>query len=99
MRPAFFENQGPPFLVSSRHVIFDRPSRHFPDRIEIELHVDADNMVRSTAFSIPLCRQGRSLWRAGPDSSGNIDPATIELDRNALPASVVCRAGHPVPSR
>lgn len=31
----------------------DEPSRHFPDRIEIELHIDPDGMAQSTGFSIP----------------------------------------------
>ncbi|MBL8409329.1 MAG: serine protease, partial [Candidatus Accumulibacter sp.] len=32
------------FLVTSRHVLLDKPSRHFPNRIEIELHIDPDNL-------------------------------------------------------
>ena len=32
----FFERDGRLFLVTSRHVLFDEPSKHFPDRIEIE---------------------------------------------------------------
>ena len=58
----FFEREGRPFLVTSRHVLIDEPSKHFPDRIEIELHVEADNMARSTGFSIPLYRDGKSIW-------------------------------------
>jgi hypothetical protein len=36
--------------------MIDEPSRHFPDRIEIELHVDPDNLGESTGFLIPLYR-------------------------------------------
>ncbi len=75
------------FLVTSRHVMFDEPSQHFPDRIEIELHTEADNLARSTGFSIPLYRDGRSLWRQALDKAGEIDVAVIELDRGALPAT------------
>ncbi|TVP90507.1 MAG: serine protease [Thioalkalivibrio sp.] len=74
------------FLVTSRHVMFDEPSGHFPDRIEIELHTDAGNLARSTGFSIPLYRHGQSLWRQALDKAGEIDVALIELDRGALPA-------------
>lgn len=91
----FFERGDRLFLVTSRHVMLDKPSRHFPDRIEIELHVDADNMAGSTGFSIPLYRGGKSLWRQGLDKAGDIDVAVIEIDRYALPATTVYRAFTP----
>ncbi len=90
-----FERGDRLFLVTSRHVMLDKPSRHFPDRIEIELHVDADNMAGSTGFSIPLYRGGKSLWRQGLDKAGDIDVAVIEIDRYALPAATVYRAFTP----
>jgi S1-C subfamily serine protease len=91
----FFARDERLFLVTSRHVVVDEPSRHFPDRIEIELHVDPDNMAESTGFSIPLYRDGRSVWRHGSDGAGRIDVAVIELDRDALPATTVYRAFGP----
>ena len=36
------------FLVTSRHVVIDEPSEHYPDRLEIELHTDAANLAAST---------------------------------------------------
>ena len=77
------------FLVTSRHVMIDEASKHFPDRIEIELHADPDNLAESIQFSIPLYRDGISLWRQGLDSAGEIDVAVIEIDRAALPESTV----------
>jgi hypothetical protein len=91
----FFERDGRLFVVTSRHVLIDEPSAHFPDRIEIELHTDPDNMAQSTGFSIPLYRSGNSIWRQGLDSGGDIDIAVIELQRSALPASLVYSAFTP----
>jgi S1-C subfamily serine protease len=91
----FFERDDRLFLVTSRHVMIDEPSKHFPDRIEIELHVDPDNMARSTGFSIPLYRDGKSIWRQGLDTAGEIDVAVIELERLALPDTAVYRAFTP----
>ena len=91
----FFERDGHLFLVTSRHVMFDEPSRHQPDRIEIELHIDPENMVQSSAFSIPLYRNGKRLWRQGTDSAGGIDVAVIEIERTVLPETVVYRAFTP----
>ncbi|MEJ2572671.1 MAG: trypsin-like peptidase domain-containing protein [Gammaproteobacteria bacterium] len=91
----FFERDERLFLVTSRHVMIDEPSKHFPDRIEIELHTDPDNLAKSTGFSIPLYRNGKSLWRQGLDSAGEVDVAVIEIERAALPASTLYRAFTP----
>jgi hypothetical protein len=91
----FFARDQRLFLVTSRHVMVDEPSKHFPDRIEIELHTNPDNMAESTLFSIPLYRDGNGLWRQGLDAAGEIDVAVIEIDRNALPAAAVYRAFTP----
>ncbi len=91
----FFENDKRLFFVTSRHVVSDAPSKHFPNRIEIELHSDPRDLTQSIAWSVPLYRDGKSLWRQGSDSGGEIDVAAIELDRAALPPSVVLRSFKP----
>jgi S1-C subfamily serine protease len=91
----FFERDERLFLVTSRHVVIDEPSGHFPDRIEIELHVDPANMARSAGFSIPLYHNRQSVWRQGLDTAGEIDVAVIEIERAALPVTTVYRAFTP----
>ena len=91
----FFARDERLFLVTSRHVVIDKPSKHFPNRIEIELHIDSDNMAKSTGFSIPLYRHGKSTWRQAVDAAGQIDVAVIEIDRAALPDTSVCSAFTP----
>lgn len=91
----FFERDGRLFLVTSRHVVIDAPSKHFPSHLEIELHLDASNMAACVGYSIPLYRDGKSLWRQGSDTAGEIDVALVELDRAALPVNAVYRAFTP----
>jgi S1-C subfamily serine protease len=91
----FFQREHRLFLVTSRHVVFDRPSGHFPDRLEIELHTDKQNMTRSAVFSIPLYSNGLGVWRQGLDSAGEVDVAVIELMRAAMPQATVLRAFTP----
>jgi S1-C subfamily serine protease len=91
----FFERDGRVFVVTSRHVVLDEATEHFPDRLEIELHVDDANMTKSTGFSILLYRNGRAVWRQGVDSAGEIDMAVIEIDRSALPETTIWRAFSP----
>lgn len=91
----FFQRDERLFLVTSRHVMLDEPSKHFPDRIEIEVHTARANMAQSTGFSMPLYRDGKSLWRQGRDSGGEVDVAAIEIERAALPGSSVYSAFTP----
>ena len=91
----FFRRDEQLFLVTSRHVLFDEPSQHVPDRIEIELHINPDNLAESTAFSIPLYAYGQRLWRQGLDMAGAIDVAVVAIDGAALPKTGVYRAFTP----
>lgn len=90
-----FERDDRLFLVTSRHVLFDEPSGHFPDRLQIELHTNAENLVESTGYSIPLYRNGQSIWRQGMDAAGAIDVAVVEISREALPQGLAYRAFTP----
>jgi len=87
----FFERNGRLFLVTSRHVLFDAPSGHAPDRIEIELHTDARDLTRRATLSMLLHRNGQAVWRQARDGGGEVDVATIEVDRGAMPAGCVVR--------
>ena len=91
----FFGRDKRLFLVTSRHVIFDEASEHRPDRLEIELHVSPENVAMTRQFSIPLYRNGKSVWRDGRDSKGPIDVAVLELERPALPAPLLFRTFTP----
>jgi len=88
----FFERDERLFLVTSRHVVVDEKSGHFPDRIYIELHTDPENLAASIGFSIPLYRDGKSLWRQGTDTAGEVDVAVIQIERAALPKKMIYRA-------
>jgi len=91
----FYECESRLFLVTSRHVLVDEASNHHPDRIEIELHTDGDNLTRTIGFSIPLYDRGLSLWRQAEDSGGPVDIAAIELKREAFPESACYRVFTP----
>lgn len=91
----FFEREGRLFLVTSRHVLFDAPSGHAPDRIEIEVHTDGKDLTRVSTLSVLLHRDEVSVWRQAQDSGGEIDVATLELDVHAMPAHSVVHAFGP----
>jgi hypothetical protein len=85
----FFERDGRLFLVTNRHVVLDEPSNHRPDRLEIELHVEPENVAVTTQFSIPLYRGIQPAWREGTDSAGTVDVVALQLDRAALPQQLL----------
>lgn len=85
----FFRSATKLFLVTNRHVLFDRPSGHSPDRIEIELHTDATDLTRYSVFSVPLYRNRIGLWRQASDVAGAVDVAIIELELDKLPDRAV----------
>ena len=91
----FFERDERLYLVTSRHVLIDKATQHAPDRLEIELHVDANDLTRSVRFSILLYEDGKAAWRQGRDAGGDIDVAVLEVDRSRLPASAVIHAFTP----
>lgn len=91
----FFERGDRLFLVTSRHVLFDAPSGHAPDRIEIELHTDPRDLSRWATLSILLYRNGVAVWHQARDSGGEVDVAALELDRSALPEGCVVHAFGP----
>ena len=80
----FFARDERLYLATSRHVLFDEPSRHFPDRIEVELHDDEHDLSRSIRLSLLLYHEGRAVWRQGSDGGGDVDVAVIENDRSIL---------------
>jgi hypothetical protein len=91
----FFERDARLYLVTSRHVLIDAPSKHFPNRIEIELHTSGDDLGKSARFTLLLYQDGKSQWRQGTDSGGEIDVALIEIQRGALPPGALLQAFTP----
>ena len=91
----FFERDGRLFLVTSRHVMVDEAAGHFPDRIEIELHDDPENIAKSIGFSIPLSTETASRSGGGERRWGAVDVAVIELERPALPKQALLRVFSP----
>lgn len=88
----FFRREDQLFLVSNRHVFADAASAHFPDRIEIGLHTDTQDLTRHAVVSLPLYREGLSQWREAVDSGGMVDVAVLAIPATSLPAGAVLLA-------
>jgi hypothetical protein len=75
--------------------MFDEPSEHFPDRLEVEIHTDPENMARSETVSIPLYADGKGRWKSGADTAGEVDVAAIEVGHTDLENPAAYRAFTP----
>ena len=91
----FFERDGRLFFITSLHVLFDGPSGHTPDRIEIDVRTDARDLTRVATLSILLYRDGKATWRHARDGGGVVDVAALELDRREMPDGCAIRAFGP----
>lgn len=91
----FFERDASLYLVTSRHVLHDEPSGHFPDRVEFVVHLDAVDLTRTAPVSVELYRGGRAKWHQAKDSGGEIDVAVLPVDRSSLPAGSTFHAFGP----
>lgn len=91
----FFEREARLYLVTNRHVVLEETIEHAPERIEIVLHIDPENVASVTSFSIPLYVDGIAVWHEGIDSGGRVDVVVIPLDRAALPPTLLLHAFTP----
>jgi len=76
-------------------VVLDEASEHRPDALEIELHIDPDNVRVTTGFGIPLYQNAVPVWRQASDDAGTVDVIAIELNPAALPPTLLHRAFTP----
>ena len=88
----FFRRGDRLFLVSNRHVFADAQANHFPDRIEIGVHTDSQDLTQHTVVSLWLYQEGLGQWREATDSGGAVDVAAIEIPKEALPGNAVLQA-------
>jgi len=88
----FFRRDDRLFLVTNRHVFADDASAHFPDRVEIGVHIDPRDLTKYAVVSLPLYKDALSQWRDAKDTGGPVDVATIEIPRGCLPPDAVLQA-------
>jgi hypothetical protein len=91
----FFERDGRLYLITNRHVVREETIEHRPESLDIVLHTDPANVANVVTYSIPLYHGDSPVWREGSDSGGVVDVVAIELERAALPTTLLIRAFTP----
>jgi S1-C subfamily serine protease len=85
----FFETEQGLYVVTSRHVLHDQATGHFPDRVEFVVHLDAKDLTRRTNVAVPLYADGIAQWIQGTDIGGEVDVAALRIDKALLPDGAV----------
>ncbi len=91
----FFEREGVLYLATNRHVVISEPDNHFPDSLDIELHVNVENLAETVQVELPLYQDGQPLWREAQDAGGTIDVIVRPFTPGELPESAVFRSFSP----
>jgi S1-C subfamily serine protease len=90
---AFFEREQRLYLITNHHVVQDLDGGHEPDRLEIDLHTNLNNIAETVRYSIPLYDdQGGPLWLKTTDSSGLVDIVAILIEAENFPPNTQYQA-------
>ncbi len=82
----FFFRRGPQlFLVSARSVMAGQADSPAPDRLDIELAMDARDPARREICPLHLREGDTPLWREMRDAQGPIDAAVLPIEPSDLP--------------
>lgn len=76
----FYEHINKLYFITNRHVIFDEEDKFFPDSLELNLHIDEENLDKSKKYSIDLYKGNKKLWLEHPIDGKNIDVAALPVD-------------------
>ena len=80
----FFEREDRLYFITSRHVLHDPETGHFPTRVQIDVLTADEDSTSVAVLSVRLYEDGVAVWRQAGDRGGDIDVAAIEIDRAAL---------------
>jgi hypothetical protein len=91
----FFERDEQLFLVTNRHVVISEPENHRPDSLDIEIHINAENLAETVQVTLALYEETKPLWREATDAGGLIDVVALPIAPGLMPESAVYRAFTP----
>ncbi len=75
----FFLHDDYLYLITSRHVVFNKTTDHRPDRLQVALHSDASDLRRRAELSIPLYVDGVPQWNQ-PSQYQDADVVAVSIN-------------------
>ncbi|MDP2950429.1 MAG: serine protease [Chloroflexota bacterium] len=74
---------GSHFLVTNKHVLYNRADHSFPDRLRLHVHTDPKYFTKMRSVDLRLwSRSGEKLWRSPKDR--RIDVAALKVPEREL---------------
>ena len=68
------------YLVTARHVVINEVCHHFPNRLHLSLHTDADDLRNWVDLSIPLYVNGIPQWYQHPQFGAAADLVAVAIN-------------------
>jgi len=80
----FYKNQaGKLFIITNKHVIYDRDRHYFPDRLRLYVHSDQNHLTKMTNIDLRLwSKDGKKMWNWLQNRP--IDIAAVEVPKDQL---------------
>lgn len=76
----FFLHDGFLYLITARHVVIQEAQEHHPDRLQLSLHSDPDDLQRRSDLSIPLYFDGAPQWLEHPQYESAVDLVAVPIN-------------------
>lgn len=80
----FYEHINKLYFVTNRHVIIDEKDEFFPDSLELNLHIDKENLDKSKKYTINLYEGNKKLWLEHPTYGKKIDVVALPVDKDEI---------------
>ena len=68
------------YLVTSRHVVLNEASDHRPDRLQLSLHTNHNDLSQRAQLSIPLYKNGIPQWYQHPQHANHADVVAVAVN-------------------
>lgn len=68
------------YLVTARHVVINEVCHHFPNRLHLSLHTDANDLQKWVDLSIPLYVNGVPQWFQHPQYGAAADLVAVAIN-------------------
>ena len=77
----FFLREGYLYLITNRHVVCDDLNQLYPDKLQVQVHTDPENLLAHGELWIDLLDgQGNPLWREHPTLGSAADVVAVPIN-------------------
>jgi S1-C subfamily serine protease len=80
----FYEHTNKLYFVTNRHVIIDEEYDFVPDSLELNLHINQEDLNKNKKYTINLYEEDKKLWLEHPTGGKKIDVVAVPVDKDEI---------------